>query len=149
MPARKATKRWLTPVLAALAVGQFGWSAINWTPAPSLDDIVRTTAIGDHSSVYEVVSNSGGATVAKTYLYYLMKTETDPTEALTQLRTQHPFLVTKQSGAITEVDGWVVKAKTYDTVYRFASVALLEDGDAPQIVDIELDARKERLRASH
>ncbi|WP_194790300.1 hypothetical protein [Pseudomonas sp. UFMG81] len=138
MQNRWATK-WVTGVLGLLALAQALWI---WHPAavPSLDKLEHSTPIGTHGAIYEVLSNSGGATTPLTYLYFIADRQDNEQLILDDLRNRSPFLITKQAGAIQKVEGLKVQVRTHDTVYRYSSVAFLkEDGEALPII-IELTA---------
>lgn len=115
------------------------------TPQPSLSEVVNTTPIGKHSVVYEVLSDSGGATVGRTYLYYVFERQPSDEEALNKLQDQTPFLVTRQSGAITAVEGQRISARTGATVYRFSSLAILRENSQAIPLTVELTATAPQL----
>ncbi|MDF0733750.1 hypothetical protein P0Y43_24025 [Pseudomonas entomophila] len=108
--------------------------------------IVSNLPIGKYSAVYEVLSNSGGATVPMTYLYFIAPRQDDEQKALDMLKGLSPFLVTRQPGAIERVQGLKVHARTHDTVYRYSSTAVLREDGEVSPVSVELTATLDDLQ---
>ncbi|MDU9405218.1 hypothetical protein RTH46_22270 [Pseudomonas sp. zfem004] len=131
--------KWLTGVLGGVALAQALWI---WIPTaePRLDKLIRSTPIGTHSAIYEVLSDSSGATVPLTYLYFIANRQENEHLILEELRKRSPFLITKQADAVKKVEGLKVQARTHDTVYRYTSIALLKEGEKALPVIIELTA---------
>jgi len=134
--------KWLLTGLLLLVVAQSIWI---FTPdsKPELTQIINRYPIGTQGSVYEVLSSSGGATVPMTYLYFIAARQSDNLQALKLLEDHHPFLVTKQPGAITAVTGLKITARTHDSVYSFSSTSLLREDDEVKPVLIDLTATSE------
>lgn len=133
------TAPWLVAGMLLLIAGQFLW-IFSSPPTPDLTRIVSSYPIGNRSVVYEVESDKGGATVAKTYLYFIGNDYPDETTALKALKGHSPFLVTRYSGAIIAVNGLKITARTYDHVYRYTSRSLLQEEGEIKPVTIDLTA---------
>ncbi|MCU1735701.1 MULTISPECIES: hypothetical protein [unclassified Pseudomonas] len=131
-------------LLAGLLLVVFAQGAWILMPAsrPELSQVVSATPIGESSAVYEVLSNAGGATVPLTYLYFIAPRNEDERQTLKALEQLSPFLVTKQSGAVTSVEGLRVVARTHDQVYSYVSTAVLREAGEVKAVDIELTATR-------
>ncbi len=134
--------KWLVACLLLLLVAQSIW-ILTPDSKPELSQIINRYPIGAQGSVYEVLSNSGGATVPMTYLYFIAARQSDEAQALKMLEDHYPFLVTKQSGAITAVTGLKITARTHDSVYSFSSTSLLREDDEVKPVLIDLTATSE------
>ncbi|MDU9392547.1 hypothetical protein [Pseudomonas sp. zfem002] len=134
-----ATCKWLITGLLVLVAAQAFW-IFNPAPAPTLSNVIKTTPIGEHSAVYEVLSNSGGATVPLVYRYFIADREPDEVRALKMLKAHTPFLVTRQSDAIRAVEGLKITALTHARVYAFSNSALLRENGEIQPVTIDLSA---------
>lgn len=134
--------KWLVACLLLLVVAQSVWI---FTPdsKPELSQIINRYPIGTQGSVYEVLSNSGGATVPMVYLYFIAARQSDNVQALKMLEDHHPFLVTKQPGAITAVTSLKITARTHDSVYSYTSTSLLREDDEIKPVTIDLTATSE------
>ncbi|GGU59875.1 hypothetical protein GCM10009504_16010 [Pseudomonas laurentiana] len=139
MPSTPVTK-WLLACLALLVIGQFAWILTATPRKPSLSEIINTTPIGEHSLIYEAASDSGGATVGRTYFYYVFERQDSLEKALATLQGQPAFLVTRQSGAIVSVKGQQITAHAKDTVYQYSSLAVLREKGQTLPVNIELTA---------
>ena len=131
--------KWLVACLLLLTLGQALW-IISADAKPVLSAVVSATPIGEHSAVYEVVSDGGGATVPLVYLYFVAERPRQDDELLQSLERLTPFLVTRQSGAVKQVEGLTVVARTQAQVYSFSSRTLLREGDATLPINIELSA---------
>ena len=131
--------KWLIICLSVLAVAQSLW-IFTPNPKPELSKVINSYPIGTQSAVYEVLSNSGGATVPMTYLYFVAGRKSDETQVLKMLGDHYPFLVTRQPGAITAVNGLRITARTHDSVYSFTSESLLREGGEVEPVSIDLTA---------
>ncbi|MEE1925289.1 hypothetical protein V0R50_17440 [Pseudomonas sp. 148P] len=134
--------KWLVASLLLVVVVQSIWT-FTPDPKPELSQIMNRYPIGTQGSVYEVLSNSGGATVPMVYLYFIAARQSDNAQALKLLEDHYPFLVTKQPGAITAVTGLKITARTHDSVYRYNSTSLLREDDEIKPVTIDLTATSE------
>ncbi|MDR0277103.1 MAG: hypothetical protein LBJ37_04400 [Paucimonas sp.] len=137
-----AGTKWLITGLLLLVAAQSFWIFIP-EPKPELSKIINSYPIGTQSAVYEVLSNSGGATVPMTYLYFVASRQSDEAGALKMLGDHTPFLVTRHPGAITAVNGLKITARTRDSVYSFTSTSLLREDDEVKPVLIDLTATNE------
>jgi hypothetical protein len=137
-----AVTKWLITGLLLLVAAQSFW-ILAPDPKPELSKIINSYPIGTQSAVYEVLSNSGGATVPMTYLYFVASRQPDAAEALKMLGDHTPFLVTRHPGAISAVDGLKITARTHDSVYSFTSTSLLREDGEVKPVSIDLAATSE------
>nr|WP_314876479.1 hypothetical protein [uncultured Pseudomonas sp.] len=138
MPNQTVTK-WLILGLTLLAMAQALWIFLP-ASTPELTSVNSVTPIGKHSAVYEVLSDSGGATVSKLYLYFIAVQQPDQQQLLETLKSSTPFLVTKQAGAISAVDGSRIFARTRTQVYSYSSTAVLRENNSVSTVTVELNA---------
>ncbi|WP_246237890.1 hypothetical protein [Pseudomonas akapageensis] len=134
-----ATK-WLLALLTVATLGQAAWISFSGESPPQLSKVVNKTPIGQNGFVYEVQSDSGGATVPFVYFYYVLERQASDEGALSALREKSPFLATRQSGAIVSVSGNRIRAHTQDTVYSFSSLAVYGKKDQTAVVIIDLDS---------
>ncbi len=134
--------KWLILCLSLLVIAQAFW-IFTPSPRPPLSTVIKTTPIGEHNAVYEVLSNSGGATVPLIHLYFIAERETDETKVLAMLKDHTPFLVTRQADAIRAIDGLKITARTHDSVYSYTSTSLLREDDEITPVTIDLTATSE------
>ena len=141
MRSSSGTKWLIIGLLLVIAAQSLG--ILTPGPKPELSKIINSYPIGTHSAVYEVLSNSGGATVPMTYLYFVASRQSDEAEALKMLGDHTPFLVTRHPGAITAVDGLKITAQTHDSVYSFTSTSLLREDNEIKPVLIDLTATSE------
>lgn len=77
--------------LSIVVVAQALWILATRENRPSLDRVITTTAIGQNSAVYEVLSDSAGATVGMTYFYFVHEKVDDESQLLTRLDPGPPF----------------------------------------------------------
>ncbi|MGG2821370.1 hypothetical protein [Pseudomonas aeruginosa] len=99
-------------------------SAYIYVSSPSLPEptkIISRSVIGGGGAIYEVLYDSGGATVPFIYRYFLMEFEADESEALRKIREIEPFLVTKSSGAVRDIHGDRADLYVSDTIYNYKS----------------------------
>lgn len=68
--------KWLVASLLLVVVVQSIWT-FTPDPKPELSQIMNRYPIGTQGSVYEVLSNSGGATVPMVYLYFIAARQSD------------------------------------------------------------------------
>lgn len=135
----KATK-WLTVVLIIICLGQALYIYNSTKNSPKPTKIVSTTLVGERGAIYEVLSDSGGATVPLTYNYYLMSVQADDSSALVKIKDSHPFLTTKSSGAVQKVLPGKVKLKTTDTVFNYSSVGHYKVDDKISTINFDIEA---------
>lgn len=129
------------------AVAQALWIIATRESRPHLDRVITTTPIGHNSAVYEVLSNSGDATVGMTYFYFVHEKVSDESELLSVLEPRSAFLVSRQSKAVVAVNGTQIDTRTHDTVYRYSSLTVLHEGGRVMPVVIKLDSRMDQTAA--
>lgn len=132
--------KWLLALLTVVTLCQAIWITLSGETRPELTKVMSKTPIGQNGFVYEVLSDSGGATVPFVYFYYVLERQENDKNALSALREKSPFLATRQSGAIVSVSGNRIKAHIQDTVYSFSSVAVYGQKDQTTVVTIDLDS---------
>lgn len=138
MQSPTATKCLITALLL-LSIGQSIWIFTS-DSKPELTKVVAETPIGKHSAVYEVLSDTGGATVPLAYLYFIAEKKERGDQILPSLERLTPFLVTRQSGAVKNVEGLKIAVRTEEQVYSYSSTAILREDGAALPVTIELTA---------
>lgn len=107
--------------LSCLVLGLFGYIYFTSPSMPSPTRIVSVKVVGNGGAIYEVLYDSGGATVPFVYRYFLMEFQTDDAEALKKLRGAEPFLVTKSPNAVREIHGDRAELYVTDTIYKYRS----------------------------
>ena len=111
--------------------------------APGRPDPVKinsVTNVGQGGAVYEVLYDSGGATVPIVYRYFLMSLQPGDEEALKKVKKNAPFLVTKSSAAVREVLDDRVKLKVDGVIYEFHNMSLFKVDGEINIVKFDLDS---------
>lgn len=136
---RTAVTKWLIAGLLVVAIVQAFW-IFSPAPQPALSKIISMTPIGTESAIYEVLSNSGGATVPMTYVYFVAARQPDENLALKLLKDRTPFLITRQAGAVTGVEGLKITVRTHDRIYSFHNSSLLRENGEIKPVTIDLTA---------
>lgn len=132
--------KWAFWGLLVICLVQALYIFISSPSRPDPSKVVSATNVSGGGAVYEVLYDSGGATVADTYRYFLMEVQPNDEAVLETSKKMGPFLVTKSGNAVREVTGDKVKLKTNDTVYKFHSVSIFKLNGEIQIVRFELDA---------
>ncbi|NNA69794.1 hypothetical protein [Pseudomonas gessardii] len=101
---------------------------------------MSTTNVGEGGAIYEVLYNSGGATVPYIYRYFLMPLQSSDEDALQKSKENSPFLVTKSPQAVREVLNGKVRLKTESTIYEFRNVSIFKVDGEIHIVSFDLDS---------
>jgi len=107
---------------------------------PDPEKIMSTTNVGEGGAIYEVLYNSGGATVPYIYRYFLMPLQSSDEDALQKSKENSPFLVTKSPQAVREVLNGKVRLKTESTIYEFRNVSIFKVDGEIHIVSFDLDS---------
>lgn len=139
MQNRKAIK-WSIWGLLVICLGQALYIYLAAPGRPEPTRVVSVTEVGEGGAVYELLYDSGGATVPVVYRYFLMALQSSDAEALHESKRSTPFLVTKSSKAVREVSGDHVKLKVSGTIYEFHSISLFKINDEIHIVKFDLDS---------
>ena len=111
--------------------------------APGRPDPVKITSVtnvGHGGAIYEVLYDSGGATVPLVYRCFLMNLQSGDEEALQKAKKTAPFLVTKSSAAVREVLDDRVKLKVDGVIYGFHNISLFKVDGEINIVKFDLDS---------
>lgn len=132
--------KWTAWGLLVICLGQALYIFISSPFRPNPSKVVSVTKVSEGGAIYEVLYDSGGATVADTYRYFLMEVQSSEEAALEKSKERGPFLVTKSTNAVREVLGNKVKLKTINTVYEFHSISVFKTNEEVQMVIFELDA---------
>ncbi|MCK3864225.1 hypothetical protein E4P00_18005 [Pseudomonas sp. B329] len=139
MPNQGVTK-WGIWALLIICLGQGLYIYISSPSRPDPSKVVSVTKVGEGGAIYEVLYDTGGATVADVYRYFLMDIQPSDEAALLKSKNSYPFLVTKSSNAVREVVEDKVKLKTNNTVYEFHSISIFKTNGEVQMVSFDLDA---------
>ncbi|WP_179292418.1 hypothetical protein [Pseudomonas fragi] len=107
---------------------------------PNPVKITSVTNVGHGGAIYEVLYDSGGATVPVVYRYFLMNLQPGDEEALQEAKKTAPFLVTKSSAAVREVLDDRVKLKVDGVIYGFHNISLFKVDGEINIVKFDLDS---------
>lgn len=113
---------------------------------PEPTEIISVTPLDTQIAVYEVLYDSGGATVPFIYRYFILERNIDDSEILNRIKSSSPFLVTKSSSAVQETSPDRVKLKTTDAVYEYRNIAYPKINGELKIVTLELIAEPPKLR---
>ncbi|MEB0107974.1 hypothetical protein [Pseudomonas sp. MH9.3] len=139
MQNRKGIK-WYVWLLLAICSGQALYIYVSGPSRPAPAKVVTVTPVSDGGAIYEVLYDSGGATVPFIYRYFLMDLQPSDAEALKKSGSATPFLVTKGTQAVGEVSGNHVKLKTSETIYDFHNTAYFKIDGELNIVKFNLEA---------
>ena len=121
LKARTSKRTYL--ILSAVCIMQAIYIYMESPATPEPSEIISVTPVDSTGAIYEVLYNSGGATVPFIYRYFLMEKINDPVEALDKIKSSHPFLVTKSPNAVRTVLPERVKLTTLDTIYKYRNTA--------------------------
>jgi len=110
-------------ILLIICIIQSIYIYIQSPASPEPSEIASIIPIDSTGAVYEVLYNSGGATVPFIYRYFIMEKTSNPSEALNKIKSSHPFLVTKESGAVQGTSPGRVKLRTIGMIYYFSNTA--------------------------
>ena len=111
--------------------------------APGRPDPVKinsVTNVGQGGAIYEVLYDSGSATLPIVYRYFLMNVQPGDEEALQKVKKIAPFLVTKSSAAVREVLDDRIKLKVEGVIYEFHNMSLFKVDGEINIVKFDLDS---------
>lgn len=103
-----------------------GWGLLRFITGSSLPDpdrVVSMTPLGDGAAVYEVLYDSGGATVPFIYRYFVLEQLKSAELVLEEVGLLEPFLVTTSSGAVKGVASGYVSLEAKRTIYEFKTIA--------------------------
>lgn len=138
MRSQKATKWKLwTALLICLGLGLYVFVSNPGRPEPT--KIVSTTKLGKNGAIYEILYDSGGATVPFIYRYFLMERQANDMEILQKSKKATPFLVTKSTGAVRSVTDSSVDLVVSETVYDFQHTAHFKVNDTIKEVSFYLE----------
>lgn len=139
MQSQKGIK-WAVWGLLVLCLSQMLYIYISSPNRPDPDKVISTTKVSGGGAIYEILYNSGGATVPYVYRYFLMPLQLNDEEALQKSKESTPFLVTKSSQAVREVLDGKVRLKTESTIYEFRNISIFKIADEIHIVSFDLDS---------
>lgn len=125
-------------ILSAACIMQAIYIYIKSPATPEPSEIISVTPVDSTGAIYEVLYNSGGATVPFIYRYFLMEKINDPIEALNKIKSSHPFLVTKSPDAVRTVLPGRVKLETLDTIYEYRNSAYYKTNGELKGVKLDL-----------
>ena len=135
----RATK-WTIYTLLVICLGQGLYIYAFSASRPDPDQIVSVTPVGKGGGIYEVLYDSGGATVPYVYRYFVMDLQVSDEAALSKTKKATPFLVTQSTQADRSVKGITVKLKTDEIIYDFHNTAYFKIDGKLNIVKFDLDA---------
>lgn len=133
--------RWLCGVLLFICFGQFLYSYLSSKKTLEPTRVISTTPVGEDGAIYEVLYDSGGATVPLVYRYYLMRRQNSMGEVLDKVKVRSPFLVTKSTAAVRDVLRERVTLKVRDTIYDYHNVSFYKVDDEIKIIKFDLDSK--------
>lgn len=139
MRSRRGIK-WVVWSLFAVCLVQTLYIYMSAPGRPDPVKITSVTNVGHGGAIYEVLYDSGGATVPIVYRYFLMNLQPGDEEALQKVKKTAPFLVTKSSAAVREVLDDRVKLKVDGVVYEFHNISLFKVDGEINIVKFDLDS---------
>ncbi|MDD1979288.1 hypothetical protein [Pseudomonas tussilaginis] len=131
---------WRAWILAVICIGQALYIYISAPSRPEPTEIVTVTKVGSGGAIYEILYNSGGATVPLIYRYFLMDVKKSDKEALLASEKSTPFLVTKSTQAVREIHGERVKLKTDNTIYDFHNISIFKVDGKINRVSFDLES---------
>ena len=132
--------KWAVWGLLAICLAQMLYIYISSPSRPDPDQIMSATDVGEGGAIYEVLYNSGGATVPYIYRYFLMPLQSSDEDALQKSKESFPFLVTKSPNAVRDVLNGKVRLKTENTIYEFHNVSIFKIEGEVHIVSFDLDS---------
>jgi hypothetical protein len=137
MQSQKGTKLSIW-ILLIICIGQGVYIYFSEPSRPPPTKVVSVTNVGEGGAIYEILYDSGGATVPLIYRYFLMDIQANDQEALEKSTEREPFLVTKSPNAVRKVIGDSVKLKTSETIYDFHNVSIYKNNGKINIVTFDL-----------
>lgn len=126
----------LTLLLVCIVQTAYIFFSGPFLPEPSR--IISVTPVDTAGAVYEVLYDSGGATVPFVYRYFLIEKTDDAVAALDKIKSSSPFLVTQSSGAVRATLPGRVKLRTLDVVYEYRNIAYYEANGEWKRVKLDL-----------
>ncbi|MCJ8205799.1 hypothetical protein [Pseudomonas sp. RGM2987] len=121
-------------MLLMICVAQAAYIFTTSPASPEPSRIVSVTPVDSVGAVYEVLYDSGGATVPFVYRYFLMEKDDDSIKVLNKVKSLSPFLVTQSPDAVRTALPGRVKLRTLDVVYEYRNVAYYEvNGEWKQV----------------
>lgn len=132
--------KWLNWVLISICVGQALYIYISFETLSEPARIVSINNIDEKGAVYEVLYDSGGATVPLIYRYYLMERQDTAEDILDKVKSKRPFLVTKSTAAVQKTLKNRVKLKVIDTIYEYRNTAFYKVNGEIKIIKFDLDS---------
>ena len=132
--------KWVVWSLLFVCLGQALYIYMSAPGRPDPVKITSVTNVGHGGAIYEVLYDSGGATVPIVYRYFLMNLQPGDEEALKKVKKNAPFLVTKSSAAVREVLDGRVKLKVDGVIYEFHNMSLFKVDGEINIVKFDLDS---------
>ena len=139
MRSRRGIK-WIFWSLFAVCLVQALYIYMSAPGRPDPVKITSVTNVGHGGAIYEVLYDSGGATVPVVYRYFLMNLQPGDEEALQEAKKTAPFLVTKSSAAVREVLDDRVKLKVDGVIYGFHNISLFKVDGEINVVKFDLDS---------
>ena len=139
MRSRRGIK-WVVWGLLFICLGQALYIYISAPGRPDPVKINSVTNVGQGGAIYEVLYDSGSATLPIVYRYFLMNVQPGDEEALQKVKKIAPFLVTKSSAAVREVLDDRVKLKVDGVIYGFHNISLFKVDGEINIVKFDLDS---------
>ncbi|MBO0496385.1 hypothetical protein [Pseudomonas sp. Marseille-Q1929] len=137
MQSQKGTKLGIW-ILLIICISQGVYIYFSEPSRPDPTKVVSVTHVGEGGAIYEILYDSGGATVPLIYRYFLMDIQANDQEALKKSTEREPFLVTKSPNAVRKVIGDSVKLKTSETIYDFHNVSIYKNNGKINIVTFDL-----------
>ena len=139
MQNRKGTS-WAFAGLLIISIGQAIYIYTSAPNRPEPTHVVSVTKVGDGGAIYEILYDSGGATVPYIYRYFLMALQGTDADALEKSKKTTPFLVTKSTEAVWSVTGNKVKLKSEDIIYDFHNTGYYKVNGELNIVKFDLNS---------
>lgn len=122
--------KWGFLILLMVCVAQAAYIFFSGPVSLEPSRIISVTSVDTAGAVYEVLYDSGGATVPFVYRYFIIEKTDDSAAALNKIKSSTPFLVTRSSGAVRAALPGRVKLRTLDVVYEYRNIAYYEvDGE--------------------
>jgi len=122
--------KWGACVLFIICLGQALYIYFTAPFKPDPVHVVSVTEIAGGGAIYEILYDSGGATVPIIYRYFLMAVQPSEDDALKESMKTAPFLVTQSTEAVRGVSDGRVKLITEDRLYEFHNIGYFKvDGE--------------------
>jgi len=131
--------KWVTGTLLLACLGLVVLRFITISSMPDPDRVVSVTPLGDGAAVYEILYDSGGATVPFIYRYYVFMQLKNEESVLEEVRRLEPFLVATSSGAVKDIAGRNVSLEVKGTIYEFKTLARYRVNDEVRSIRFSLN----------